>query len=304
MGSFAGHAVPGSFFLLYGIWWIFISYWHYFYTRPISSRVSKARLKKENELSRRSTLPTPCCPKLPVESLFKIALSFCGILVETLFNWDGHIVFDPIRVHDEEDFSRMQHATMYSFFLLSGIIDMCIYCVRIPKNTTKLFLAMAFFIEGLLFYFHTEHRDELNQRAHLILTLAIFGCTICAAARMYVSDSLLLNAGLGFFITFQGSWFYQVATVLYGKNHRSWMKNEMSPMYMGLAASWHMMIISVFMLTVWIVMAHLIKNTAFQKLTSLHKQRDVFARPLLDSDDSNLLPVKNLVEVRDAETVI
>lgn len=305
MGSFAGHAVPGSFFLLYGIWWIFVSYWHYFYTRPISSRVSKAKLKKENELNRRSTLPTPCCPRLPLESLCKIALSFCGILVETVFNWNNGIVFDPIKIHSDEDFSRMQHATMYSFFLLSGIVDMCIYCIRIPKNSTKLFLALAFFIEGMLFYFHTEQRDELNQRAHLVLTWAIFGCTICAATRMYVSDSLLLNAGLGFFITFQGSWFYQVAIVLYGKHSDEWVKDEKSPMYMGFGASWHVMVIAVSMMIVWIFMANLTKNTAFQRFTSLQKQRDIFARPLLDSDDSNLklIPIKN-IEARDAETII
>ena len=305
MGSFAGHAVPGSFFLLYGIWWIFVSYWHYFYTRPISSRVSKAKLKKENELNRRSTLPSPCCPRLPLESLFKIALSFGGILVETVFNWRGGIIYDPINIHSDGDFSRMQHATMYSFFLLSGIVDMCIYCVRIPKNSPKLFLALAFFIEGMLFYFHTEHRDELNQRAHLVLTFSIFCCTVCAAARMYVSDSLLLNAGLGFFITFQGSWFYQVAIVLYGKHRDSWAEDEMSPMYMGFAASWHVMVIAVSMMAVWIIMAHLTKNGAFQKLTSLQRQRDVFARPLLDSDDSNLMPIKNnSIEARDAETII
>lgn len=306
MGSFAGHAVPGSFFLLYGIWWIFISYWHYFYTRPSSSRMSKAKVKKENELNRRSTLPTPCCPKIPLESLGKIALSFCGILVETLFNWKDGVVLDPIKLNSDEDFSRMQHTTMYSFFLLSGIVDMCIYCVRIPKNSTKLFLALAFFIEGMLFYFHTEHRDKLNQRAHLVLTLSIFGCTICAAARMYISDSLLLNAGLGFFITLQGTWFYQVAVVLYGKHKDNWAKDEMSPMYMGFAASWHVMIIAVSMMAVWILMANLIKNAAFEKFTSLQRQRDVFARPLLDSDDSNLLPVNinNSTGARDAETII
>lgn len=307
MGSFTGHAIPGSFFLMYGIWWIFVSYWHYFYERPTSSRVSKAKFKKENELMRRSTLPSPCCPKLPIESLAKIALSSCGILVETLFNWQRNhgIVFDPIKVHKSHDFSRMQHATMYSFFLLSGIVDVCVYCVRIPKNSTKLFLTLAFFIEGMLFYFHTEHRDHLNQRAHLILTLAIFGCTACAAARMYVSDSLLLNAGLGFFITLQGSWFYQVAIVLYGKHSSEWLQNKMSPMYMGFAASWHVMVIAVSMIIMWIVMANLTKNAAFQKLTNLQKQRDVFARPLIDSDDSNLLPIKtNSLEARDAETII
>lgn len=305
MGSFAGHAVPGSFFLLYGIWWIFVSYLHYFYTRPISSRASKAKLKRENEINRRSTLPTPCCPRLPLESLCKILLSFCGILVETLFNWKNGVVFDPIRVHSHEDFSRMQHTTMYSFFLLSGIVDMCIYCVRIPRNSTKLFLALAFFIEGMLFYFHTENRDELNQRAHLILTLSIFGCTICAAARIYISDSLLLNAGLGFFITLQGSWFYQVAFVLYGKYSDEWTDDEMSPMYMGFAASWHVMVIAVLMMIGWIIMANLTKNTAFQQLTNLQKQRDFFARPLLDSDDSNLLSIKHSsTEARDAETII
>ena len=306
MGSFAGHAVPGSFFVLYGIWWIFISYWHYFYTRPSSSRASKAKVKKENELNRRSTLPTPCCPKIPLESLGKIALSFCGILVETLLNWRSGVVFDPIKLNSDDDFSRMQHTTMYSFFLLSGIVDMCIYCVRIPKNSTKLFLALAFFIEGILFYFHTRHRDELNQQAHLVLILSIFGCTICAAARMYISDSLLLNAGLGFFLTLQGTWFYQVAVILYGKHSDKWAEDEMSPMYMGFAASWHVMVIAVSMMAVWILMAHLTRNTAFQNFTILQRQRDVFARPLLDSDDSNLLPItmNNSTEARDAETII
>jgi len=307
MGSFAGHAVPGSFFLVYGIWWIFASYWYYFYNKPTNSRVSKSKLKRENELIRRSTLPTPCCPRLPLESICKVILPLCGVLVETLFNWDDGVVFDPIEVHNVEDFSRMQHTTMYSFFLLSGIIDLCVYCVRFPKNCSKLFLVIAFVIEGMLFYFHTEHRDMLNQRSHFILTLCIFGCAICAAIRMYCVDNLQLNAGLGFFITLQGTWFYQVAIVLYGKNSKSWLEDEMSPMYMGFALAWHVLIITILMLLSWVLMAQIIKNSTFQKLTSFQRQQDIFIKPLLDSDDTSatLLTAKRKnTNEGNAETVI
>jgi len=310
MGSFAGHAVPGAFFLVYGIWWIFVSYWYYFYNKPTNSRVSKSKLKRESELQRRSTLPTPCCPRIPLESIFKVILPFCGILVETIFNWDpdhARVVVDLIHVHDPEDFSRLQHTTMYSFFLLSGIVDLCIYCVRFPKNCSKLFLVIAFVIEGMLFYYHTEHREPLNQRAHSILTLCIFGCAICAAIRMYCVDNLQLNAGLGFFITLQGTWFYQVAFVLYGKNSESWMEDEMGPMYMGFALSWHVLIIIIVMLLTWVLMAQITKNSTFQKLTSLQRQQGIFIKPLLDSDDASttlLAARKRNTNEGDAETVV
>ena len=79
MGSLLGHLIPGMFFLIFGVWWILISFWSHLTTasKPVPAKASRTRLdsgsgsasyadfKRDSMLSRLSYIPQPFCAKYP-----------------------------------------------------------------------------------------------------------------------------------------------------------------------------------------------------------------------------------------------
>ena len=315
MGSFEGHVIPGIFFVIYGLWWLLNTYVLHFWNRNGSSssgKVNRAGLRREYEINRRSWLSLPCCPRVHLEPVVKVLLSIIGIIVELLFN----VVPDPdhegqtkiivkvyLTIHgDDPPVAKLQHATMYAFFMISGIVDLLSLLVRIPKKTGQLFLSIAFLMEGLLFYFHVDERKMLDVRVHYILTLAIFGCAIASLARMYSGTNLFINLSLSFAIIYQGVWFIQAATIMYGRNKASWdWTNHHHSMLVALIGAWHVMMVSVFMLASWSIV-HLVlrcrrgRKTSKKGSTVQFLPRKLRVRMNLNSDDEDVEEKVGLIE--------
>jgi hypothetical protein len=83
MGTFAGHVLPGSFFLFFGVWWSFITAIRYIQSRNKSSH------KKDHQYRYKATviMPCICCPcfslrRAPVESILKLVFTTIGIIGE------------------------------------------------------------------------------------------------------------------------------------------------------------------------------------------------------------------------------
>lgn len=76
MGSFGGHALPGSIFFLFGAWWTVQVFRRYFLCRKTGKRFHST-----------ATFPCGCCsgPRMrtfPVEAVVKMSLCVVGIIVE------------------------------------------------------------------------------------------------------------------------------------------------------------------------------------------------------------------------------
>ena len=303
MGSFSGHVLPGSLFVIYGIMWIILAILTNLKSKSNSVQRKKPNRAKQDhsvmsgksffeykrdiELGRKSWLPFPCpvLSRAPIEPIFKIVLSFIGILVEAFLtvvnDRDGkaHIVGSVYHIYQTDGhlngLDKLQHITMYGAFMLSGIIDILTILVKFPQQTSPLFLMLAFSVEGILFYFHTGGRDHINIQIHFILTLAIGICVLFAFLRVMYATSLPINIGLGFSILLQGSWFIQAAYFLYPPGGKGIIINEMNRhdegsdqehhaalMFIACCLTWHVMFIMMGIIMLWVVLLVLIRSSA------------------------------------------
>ena len=76
-------------------------------------------------------------------------------------------------------------------------------------------IAMALTVEAILFKFHLVERDMLDTTIHVLLVYSIYGCIILILAEMVFRKQVLLALGRAFFMLLQGTWFCQVAFILY-----------------------------------------------------------------------------------------
>ena len=305
MGSFSGHVLPGSFFVLYGVAWIILAMITHLKSKDKagSNQVGK-RIKRDHSmvngvsffeykrdigLSRKSWLPLPCSPlsRVPLEPIIKIVLPFIGILVEAFLTvvkdhqGKPHITGSVYHVFRNDGYlnhlDKLQHITMYAAFLLSGTVDILTIFVKFPHQTSALFLALAFLTEGILFYFHIDGRDPINIQVHFILTLVIGVCVLFAFLRSMYATNLLINLGLGFSIFLQGTWFIQTAHFLYPPGGKGVIINEMNRyhegnddghdyhaavMFIACSLTWHVTLIMIGMLIVWVILLHLMRSGA------------------------------------------
>lgn len=310
MGSFAGHLVPGLFFLFYGFWWMFIGFWLHVTSasRPGKgktggSSLSYAEFKREAELCRKAYIPQPFWPKVPIEPLFKIGLCFIGVIGEAFFDINpetGQLFAVVYKVYNQEgNFNyqgKLHHITMYLGFTLSGIIDLVALFVKVPRHTSKLFFAVAFFIEGLLFWFHVQGRPDLDLTFHVLLNYTIFASAVFAALRMWQPFNVLVNSGLSFCMILQGSWFIQLGVALYVQH---WDVNDHNGQMFTIASySWHVLGIMSAMLLFYIFMLACLRSSVKYRRGRRRGLRLISALPAvlaegsIDVEEEN----RNLIE--------
>ncbi|KAM9299624.1 transmembrane protein 45B [Gastrophryne carolinensis] len=200
MANFKGHALPGSFFLLFGLWWS-VKY-------PLKYLSGKGKGgSRPNRWHQRMDL---------IEGVAKALFSLIGILAEQ-FVPDGphlHLVTGPERGWVQ--LMNWQHSTMYFFYGLSGVVDVLTYLpLKVPRGLDRLTLALAVFIEGLLFYFHVQGRPHLDQHIHSLLLIAVFGGAVSIAIEVFLRDNIVLELFRSSLSILQGSWFFQIGFVLF-----------------------------------------------------------------------------------------
>ncbi|KAH9493100.1 Transmembrane protein 45B [Bulinus truncatus] len=137
----------------------------------------------------------------------------------------------------------VQHATMYFFFLLSGIVDVAShYGAPLPPSTDYIALTLAFLIEGLLFANHLHDRPIVDVHIHVLLVYVIFVTVVCIILEAKYRTSALLSMARAYLLMLQGSWFWAVGVILYGhpNDKTAWnLTNEMGIMQATIYFSWH-----------------------------------------------------------------
>ena len=253
MGSLGGHVIPGIFFLVYGGWWIFASFWLYLTTTlKINSR--QTGKYADVNIKSKSYIPVPGCPRVPIEPILKIIFPTMGIIMGEFFtnspNEDGtdHITVVLWSMYNDDgsfkSLVKLHHMTMHLCFIVSGIIDLVSLCIRYPKHTSQLFLSLALLAEGVVFYFHLEDRDSLDVILHQLLVATIGICFMSAVLRMYCATNLLVNATLALSLTLQGTWLIEIGVILYGPSQ--WDRNNHNnTMFIIASYIWHLMLIGV-----------------------------------------------------------
>ena len=200
MGNFYGHLAPGVFFIVFGVLWTVQIWKRYLKSFTKNGKPFQCELSPPVEIRGIS---------VNVEGIFVVIFTIGGMLIE----------FRHIYLGGEIGITRAQHGTMYIFFLMVGIMKLLnLRLKRLLPNIDELeyvVFAMALTVEAILFKFHLMERDMLDTTIHVLLVNSIYGCIIMTLVEMVFRKQVLLALGRAFFILLQGTWFCQVAFILY-----------------------------------------------------------------------------------------
>lgn len=245
MGSLAGHLLPGTFFLIFSVWWSFVTAIRYIQSKHLSSS------KKSKSYETSSTMPCICLPskrlrRAPTESYIKFIAGLIGILGEfvtaiefnhkvkpgigkddvSIFGCEnqsshGHSHGHKRDVHEQIQsfyFARnnIQHITMYSGFVLQAFVEILLYKgYNLPKRSDFYFGLIAYLIEAFLFAFHLHSRAPMDIHLHILLVYAIIGCCLSICFEIYNPKQVMFTYARILFTMLQGTWFWQTGFVLY-----------------------------------------------------------------------------------------
>ena len=236
MGSFAGHVLPGSFFLVCSSWW-----WLNLLrlTAKTSSTRNRDRLAGAKstvhfntwfhcERPRRLT-------RLPVEPILKVVAASVGILAEVSHG-------DWTLLNQNRDFvhlNNFSHATMFAVFLICALTEILAFvdAVAVPRSTEHVLSSLAFMVVGTLFYYHVDGRPLLDQLVHAFIYTPAFTLALVLMLEAWQRTSRLLVMIRTVLLAVLGTWFLQAAHILHGA--QPWRDTPANQTVVPLLFFWH-----------------------------------------------------------------
>ncbi|XP_041944996.1 transmembrane protein 45B [Alosa alosa] len=275
MANFKGHALPGSFFLLFGLWWSVKAPW----IRCCRQRFITGR-KKPPSVSRKIDL---------IEGSLKVFFAFVGIMAEQFVPDGPHAhLYNGGWVK----LMNWQHSTMYLFYGLSGAADiLCATSRFAPQGLDRMALALALFVEGFLFYYHLHNRPMLDTHVHSLLLVAVFGGAASTALEVFLRENAVLEILRCSLAILQGSWFYQIGFVLYPLSGPEWDQTDHNNMmFITMCFCWHyavaLLITGVNYAVVWRVVGSCVNKPTSNMEMGLRKNTvDSSQKSLLQESD-------------------
>lgn len=246
-GSLGGHVLPGSFFIVWALWWLF---------NIIGIHLN--RLTKKKVFKARAWYKFGYWPSFALEPAMKILLPFVGILGELWFShhWQWRTLYMPDGKLWVDHLNNWQHTVMFMSFIISGLVDLLGSRMPLPANTEQVFLAMAFTVEGTLMAFHIKGTD-LDKRIHFLLALIVLFNVFTVLLELAYPQSVLVSIGRCFGVILQGSWFCQAGRILYLGNP-AWDDSYMgSVMYLPVTFVLHVLGIACGILVLYVALSWL-----------------------------------------------
>ncbi|XP_026854661.2 transmembrane protein 45A [Electrophorus electricus] len=230
MGNFKGHALPGSFFLIAGLWWaVKHSLW---YTTRRNRSVGAGRLATR-ALQHRLEI---------IEGAVMLSFSVIGMLAEQFAAGGPKFHLYNSSTEHWDKLMNWQHTSMYLFFALAGAMSLIVHSTdAAPLALDRLMMGLAFFNEGFLFLYHLHGRDMLDVHIHMLLLYATFGGALTCLLEIFHRGNILLELLRASLCLLQGSWFWQIAFVLYPPSEVKWdLSDHNNMMFITMCYSWHL----------------------------------------------------------------
>ncbi|XP_037690479.1 transmembrane protein 45A isoform X2 [Choloepus didactylus] len=260
MGSFRGHAIPGSFFFLAGLWWCTKSSLKY-----ACKKYKHTCYLDSKALFRRLEI---------LEGILMIIMTFIGIAGEQLMPGGPNLILYDYKEGQWNQLPGWQHSTMYFFFGLLGVANiLCFTISSFPVSITRIMLSNALFVEAFVFYNHTHSREMLDIFVHQLLVLVVIVTGLVVFLEFLMWKNILLELLRSSLILLQGSWFWQIAFVLYPPSGRpEWdQKDHDNVMFLTICLCWHyavaLVIVAVdYVFVTWLTSGpHLLRGWAVSK---------------------------------------
>ena len=198
MGSFAGHVIPGSFFVVLSLSYLADTLHKYF--RPEH---------KEAPFQSRVLLYVTCCQRQIALTAWCIVISCpMGIATELMpFDFSAGLGGEG-----------KQHVTMYASFGIIGLLALVMDLLPpLPqrRQLEYISLVMALVVEAILFKFHLGGRNAADVAVHTLLLYTIYATVIVTLLELWLENSLMLALGRSYLTMLQGTWFIQLGFILY-----------------------------------------------------------------------------------------
>lgn len=148
-----------------------------------------------------------------------------------------------------------QHATMFFFYGLSGIVDILVdrRSPLLPRGSEYVFGIFAVVVETMLFLFHLHDRTLLDVVIHTLLVYVLYATIAVILLEMWWKNSPLpvFVRILLFFV--QGTWFWQVGFILYNPlpGAVKWNENDHEAVMIAtMMFGWHIAVCVTIMLSI------------------------------------------------------
>ncbi|XP_077992798.1 transmembrane protein 45B-like [Glandiceps talaboti] len=234
MGTFMGHIHPGLAFLSIGLMWT-LKYCYLLQNDKYRKRARPRTIKRGRFMR--------VLERVPWEAVIKVFYGSAAALSELLH---PPVVYNIVLFKDgqHQHAKNWQHLTMYSYFALSGFVDIfsqkCLS--RRAGKLERLFLALAFGMETFLLLNHRHGKTLFENSCHMMGIVASAGCLAASAGEIWHPNQTLLPLLRAGFTNLQGTWFFHVAFLLYKPvSGIPWDRDSnISAMFSTMAFCWHM----------------------------------------------------------------
>lgn len=226
MGSFKGHALPGTFFFIMALWWSTKAILKYIFRKQ-----KRTCYLGSKALFRRAEI---------LEGIVLVCMALTGMAGEQFIPGGPYL-----SLYKEGRWNQMlgwHHFTMYLFFGLVGVSNILCFTINsIPVSFPKLMTSNALFVEAFIFYNHTHGREMLDIFVHQLLFLAVFLAGIVAFMEFLIRNNVILELLRASLILLQGTWFWQLGFVLYPLGGGpSWdLTDHENALFLTMCFCWH-----------------------------------------------------------------
>jgi hypothetical protein len=205
MGTFIGHVLPGTGFLLIGLWHLFNTITNYahspwdFHTRTwFPAKFGAGKLKY-------------------LELATIIAGSSLSILAELFIGPERHQPLADDWSIPPEHLNNFDHSSISLFFLIYASVALYaeLSKLTVPPGTLHVIAALAFSQELLLFHLHSADHMGAEGHYHWLLQLIVVVTLSATLLEVPFPQSFLVATVRSSSLVFQGVWFIHMGFMLW-----------------------------------------------------------------------------------------